>query len=594
MRTINHLSQPRISKPKKSRGQRTQGASWLLFSLPLVFLLLFYFYPLGKIFIFSFFEDNVFAPEVFYKVVIESIYLKILWFTIWQALLSTVITVLFALPGAYIFAKFRFVGRDLLLALMIIPFIMPTVVTAAAFRALLGDNGLINNTFISAFSLTTPPVQIEQSVTFFLLAHLFYNYTLVVKIVSSYWHSIDANLTSAAKMLGSSPWNSFRHVTLPLILPAISSAALLVFIFCFTSFGVILILGGPGFATLEVEIYRQTVQMFNLPVAATLSILQILFNFLLMWLHAWLSKRSKITFFTSAATTTLTRPPNLFQRFILYSNLTFILVLVASPLFALFLMSFQGVDGLTVNYYLALFTSTRDSIFFVEPASAVINSLFFATVSMIIALFLGLLAANFLAKDRGSGSTFWDAIIMLPLATSAVTLGFGYIISLNKPPLNLRDSLALVPIAHSLVALPFVVRCLMPALRQIPKSLTEAAIMLGKSPIQVWWQVELPHIKKSLLVAAIFSFCISMGEFGASSFVVRPHTPTMPVAIFRFLSQPGEMNYGQAMAMSSILMIITCASFWILSKIEGTSVARLKLPFKKHHDEKNTFATHGK
>jgi thiamine transport system permease protein len=189
---------------------------------------------------------------------------------------------------------------------------------------------------------------------------------------------------------------------------------------------------------------------------------------------------------------------------------------------------------------------------------------------MTIAVTLGLLASTFLAsaRERGSSSSFWDAIIMLPLATSAVTLGFGYIITLNKPPLNLRDSLALVPIAHALVAFPFVVRCILPSLRQIPQTLREAASLLGASPYQIWRWVDIPIISRAILVGAVFAFSISMGEFGASAFVTRPHTPTMPVAIFRFLGQPGDLNYGQAMAMSSILMLVTCSGFWLLGRLK--------------------------
>jgi len=195
------------------------------------------------------------------------------------------------------------------------------------------------------------------------------------------------------------------------------------------------------------------------------------------------------------------------------------------------------------------------------------NSVAYGLGAMLISVTLGLLAATYLASARGRSGALLDAIIMLPLATSAVTLGFGYIITLNAPPLNLRDSLALIPIAHGLVALPFVVRCILPGIRQIPQTLREAAALLGASPHRVWKEVDLPLIRYPIIVGAIFAFSISIGEFGASSFLVRPHTPTMPIAIFRFLSRPGDMNYGQAMAMSSILMAVTAGSFWLLGRI---------------------------
>lgn len=545
---------------------------WLIFSLPLLFLLVFYFYPLIKIVLLSFLPEGNWDSARLSKLINTPIYGRILWFTCWQAALSTIITLILALPGAYVFARYRFFGKNLLQALMTVPFVLPTVVTAAAFRALLGSNGLLNNWLMTGFDLSHPPIRIDQTVAFFLLAHVFYNYTLVLRIVGGFWAGLNPDLPRAAKMLGASPWQTFRRITLPLLMPAIGSSALLVFIFCFTSFGVVLILGGPGYATLEVEIYRQSVQLFNLPVAAALSLIQILVNFLLMWLHARLSKRSRISFYSDSATTgeavRVTTPG---EKIFISTNILFMITLLLTPLLALVVRSVTGEDGFTFAYYLALFTTGTRSIFFVEPISAVANSIGFALAAMTIAVILGVLASSFLASSRkrdSSSSSLWDAIIMLPLATSAVTLGFGYIITLNKPPLNLRDSLALVPIAHALVAFPFVVRCILPTLRQIPQTLREAASLLGASPYQVWRWVDIPIISRAILVGAMFAFSISMGEFGASAFVTRPHTPTMPVAIFRFLGQPGDLNYGQAMAMSSILMLVTCSGFWLLGRLK--------------------------
>jgi thiamine transport system permease protein len=552
---------------------------WLVFSLPLTFLILFYFYPLIKIVLLSLLPDGTWDADAISKLIDSPIYGRILWFTCWQAVLSTVLTLALALPGAYVFARYRFFGKNLLQALMTIPFVLPTVVTAAAFRALLGPNGLLNNWLMSGFNLAQPPIRIDQTVSFFLLAHVFYNYTLVVRIVGSFWAGLDPDLRAAATMLGASPWQTFRRITLPLLMPAIGSASLLVFIFCFTSFGVVLILGGPGYATLEVEIYRQSVQLFNLPMAALLSLIQIVVNFLLMWLYARLGKKSPIAFYSDSATGTAVKIATVRQKIFIAANILWMILLLVTPLLALVLRSLTGPDGLTCAYYLALFTTQARSVFFVEPISAVANSIGFALAAMTLAVILGLLASTFLASDRSqdpsraahsSHPSFWDAIIMLPLATSAVTLGFGYIITLNRPPLNLRDSLALVPIAHALVAFPFVVRCILPSLRQIPQTLREAAALLGASPYQVWRRVDIPIISRAILVGAVFAFSISMGEFGASAFVTRPHTPTMPVAIFRFLGQPGDLNYGQAMAMSTLLMLVTCSGFWLIGRLDSS------------------------
>lgn len=354
-------------------------------------------------------------------------------------------------------------------------------------------------------------------------------------------------------------------------MPAIGSAAILVFIFCFTSFGVVLILGGPACATIEVEIYRQAIHLFNLPMAATLSIIQILINFFFMWCHAAITQKSRINFLTGTGRTTGVKPASWPAKLTVATNTAFMAILLILPLAALVISSFTGHDGMTLVYYRNLFMGETSSLLYVPPLEAVRNSVGFALMTMLIAMVLGIFAASALAADRRRWSTVWDAILMLPLATSAVTLGFGYIITLNRPPLNLRDSLALVPLAHTLVAFPFVLRCLLPPLRRLPSSLTEAASLLGASPMSIWLKIKLPLLKTALLGAAVFSFSVSMGEFGASAFVARPHLPTMPVAIFRFLGQPGELNFGQAMAMSTILMLITCCGFWLIGKLDTSA-----------------------
>jgi thiamine transport system permease protein len=179
---------------------------------------------------------------------------------------------------------------------------------------------------------------------------------------------------------------------------------------------------------------------------------------------------------------------------------------------------------------------------------------------------LGLLVAYAL-KQHAAINRWIDPLFMLPLGASAVTLGLGFIIVFNTPPWNSPDFPLLIPIAHSLIALPFVVRSLLPALRSIPQSLRQAAIALGASPLRVFREVDLPILMRALLVSIVFAFTISLGEFGASSFLSTPNNPTIPIAIYRYISQPGALNYGQALAMSTLLMLVCAAGIWAIEKI---------------------------
>ena len=254
---------------------QTKLKTILLWILPVTFLCLFYFYPLESILRLSFSRSDTGFLNPFFEAVQSSSIMGVLGFTIWQAGLSTLLTLLLGLPGAFLLARFNFPGKSLLKAITGVPFVMPTLVVAAGFNALLGNKGWVNIALMSGLSLSKPPIQFTNSLTAILVAHIFYNTTIVLRMVGDFWSHLDPKLNQAAQCLGANRWQEITKITIPLLLPIIAAASLLVFIFDFTSFGVILILGGPRFSTLEVEIYYQTISLFNLPLAAVLSVLQL-------------------------------------------------------------------------------------------------------------------------------------------------------------------------------------------------------------------------------------------------------------------------------------------------------------------------------
>jgi len=541
-----------------------------LLLVPLGFLGLFFFYPLAAIFQVSLAPEGRLNLGGFAELVTSSYYRNTLWFTCWQAALSTLLTLAFALPGAYVFARFQFPGKSLLLSLATLPFVLPTVVVAAAFTALIGPRGLLNSILMNMFALPSPPIQLDRTLTLILIAHVFYNYAVALRMISSYWANQNPRMEEAARVLGAHGWRLWWNVRLPILRPAIIAAAVLVFIFTFTSFGVVLLLGGPRFATLEVEIFVQARNLFNLPVAAALSLVQIGLMFAMMIVYTRLQQR--IAADTISARQVTRRPKNCREWALVVGNVVFMTVILLVPLGALVIRSFSGEEGFTSQYYQQLTINTRNSVLFVPPAQAIGNSILFAIFTTVLALILGLITAYLLSRSTGGLTDILDPLFMLPLATSAVTLGFGYIIALDEPPLNLRASPVLIPLAHTLVAMPFVVRSALPALRAIAPSLQEAAQVLGASPWRVWWLVDMPLISRGLIVGATFAFTVSMGEFGASLFVARPDTPTMPIVIYRLLGQPGAINYGQALAMSSLLMLVSAVAFMLIERLRTAGI----------------------
>ena len=536
----------------------------ILFAVPILFLIAFYFYPLFAIL------QTSFADASGLGILFDAYYARVFGFTIFQAALSTLLTLAVALPAAYIFAHYEIRGASILRAITTIPFLMPTIVVATSFSALFGPGGIVNLGLMQLWRLESPPIQILNTVWIILLAHTFYNFTVVLRIVGGFWANLDPQIENAARMLGANRWRTFTEITLPLIAPAIIAASLLVFMFDFTSFGVVLILGGARLATLEVEVYRQTVNLFNLPVAAVLSLVQLVCTFALMVVYTRLQARLAQPLKLRPQTTARRKPEHAGEKLLVWGYLAAMLIFLLMPLV---LVAFASLEN-GFTYYAELVINRRGSITFVPPIQAVQNSLLFAGATVVLATILGLIAAYSLTQDRRPmtddrtfsvlrlPSSVLDPIYMLPLGTSAVTLGFGFIIALGY----WRTSVWLVPIAHSLVAFPFVVRSLLPVIRSIQPRLREAAQILGASPARVWREIDLPIVARAIIIGAVFAFTVSMGEFGATTLVARPDMPTIPMAIYRLLGQPGLINFGQALALSTILMVVSGIAIVVMEK----------------------------
>jgi len=529
-----------------------------LAALPLAFLGVFFVYPVVSILALGLAPDGVLDIGAALGVLTQPFVAEVAWFTLWQAALSTVLTVGLALPGAYVFARFEFPGRRLISALSIVPFVLPTVVVAAAFLALLGAR--------SPFG-----IRLDHTIVAILIAHVFYNYAVVLRIVGGVWSQIDPRLEDAARVLGASRWAAFRMVTLPLLRPAIASAASIVFLFTFTSFGVILLLGGAQFSTLEVEIYRQTAELLDLRTAAVLALLQMTALVVLLFLYSRYQQRNAIQQRLLARQMVARRPRTRGERALVAANLLVMALLLGLPLLMLLERALAVPGGFGLGNFQALFATTQLSALFVPPIDAIRNSLLFAAACTLICAPLGLAAAVVIARGRGRLASGFDALLMLPLGTSAVIVGFGFLVALGNLPIDLRTSVILIPIAHAIVALPFLVRATVPVLRSVDQRLRDAAAVLGASPARVWRAIDLPIVSRAALIGAGFAFAVSLGEFGATLFIVRPDTPTMPVAVFRLLSQPGALAFGQAMAMAALLMLATGASVLVFDRLQTGS-----------------------
>ena len=459
--------------------------------------------------------------------------------TLRMAAAGTLGSVILGIPGAYALYVCRFPGQRALRAVASVPFVLPTVVVGVAFRSLLGKDG--------AYSF----LELDGTETAVVAAMAFFNFSVVVRTVGTMWAGLDPRSADAARMLGAGPVRVFRTVTLPAIAPAIAGAASLVFLFCSTAYGIVMTLGGVS--TLESEIWARTNRL-NFDVAAGLSLVQFVIVALALIVSSRFSRSAALAMARRKRRLRLADAPAVALTAVV------ILALILAPMASLIARSLVHADAWSLENYRQLATSGSGFTGGVTVIEALGNSLRAAAYATLVALAVGVPLAFALSRPARTrrariGQSLAEAFAMAPLGVSSVTVGFGFLIALRGPPLELGSEA--VPFAQAIVAVPMALRALLPVLRAIDPRLREAAATLGAGPARILRTVDLPLAAKGLMLAAGFALAISLGEFGASSFLVSGENDTLPVLISRLLNRPGAANYGMALAASVILGLLT-------------------------------------
>ncbi|HJM27569.1 MAG: iron ABC transporter permease [Acidimicrobiales bacterium] len=521
----------------------------IAFLIVSAFYTVFYFYPVGKVLNYGTGFSTV------SRVFNSSATWKVIWFTTWQAIVSTFISVIVGICIANVFTKFEFRGKQVLKALAIIPFVMPTVVVATAFISV--------NDFLH---LNGTPFSLQGSTLGIIVAHVFFNTAIVIRTVGSIWPQIDFESEMAARTLGANSCTTFFRVTLPQLKTSIFASASLAFLFTFTSFGVILLLGGLEKATLETEIWRYATQRTDFETAATLGIIQLVIIIIMLAVNT--RSRSLITPAKKSAAaynrSNYTNPRLIRLR--LTSCIVFITGFLGLPFAILIERSLSASNGYSFQYYKQIFLESSERFSIFGTRRAIFNSLLWASLAMVIATILGLLAAVLMTHKSKKISRSSDIFLLLPLGTSGVLIGFGIIVGLNTSILDVRSEWWIVPVAQSILGVGFVSRIVSTAITNQDPELKQAAQTLGAGPAKVWWHIDMPIVSRSLVAGATFAFAIAIGEFGATAFLARPQRPTIPTAVFNLLGRPGAATFGQAMALSVILALITATAVSLLER----------------------------
>ncbi len=518
----------------------------ILWLVPLCFVVVFFYWPISQITAISL--SGQWLSRVFEAKTLEAI-----WFTIWQATLSTVVTILVALPGAYVLYRKSFVGQKLIRALITIPFVLPSIVIAigfTVFRSAHDFNQELGFTFLA------------DPVYWIIAAHVFVNYSIAVKTIGGVWAVLDESVDSAAALDGAGRFRTLMSISLPQLVPALVSAASLIFLFSATSFGIVLVLGGGQVSTIETAIYFAATQRLDLELAAALVFVQTLITAIAYFVGTKLSKGTV----GLEEVLDLDEKPRVELRdlpAIVFSSVIWV-GLLAMPLVLVLVQAFhvEGVFGF--ENFMNLGTRGARNLLNISILDAIWNSIRNMVIAALISFSFGTLISWLLTKTRFRSL---DLVFLLPLGISSVVLGFGFLIAFNASWFPVGSSWIIVPVAQSLIALPMVIRLVYPSLIAVGKESIEQAQLDGASSWQIWRFVESKMIRGILLTALGYAATISLGEFGASSFLANGSQATIPTLLYRLISRPGEQNYGMAMAVSAILIFLSAAIVFLVSRV---------------------------
>lgn len=542
---------------------------------PVGFLAVFFYFPLLSI-LKEGIQDAAgqLTSEYLLATIRDPLNRRVIVFTIKQALLSTLLTFILGFPGAYLVTKYDFPGKSVLKALTTVPFVLPAIIVSLGFIILFGNNGFLNRGLMALFRLEEPPLRVLYSLKAIVLAHAFYNFPLVVRLVSAVWSSIDPRIEDAARSLGAREFRVFWHVTLPMIFPGILASLALTFIFCFMSFAVVLVLGGVRYATIEVNIYTLMTVMLDYKMGSALAMVQSLFSLSFMFFYAKVIDLGGRT--ERVAVETPGSRPKLFasihelftwRGILVLGYFGLVLLVIIGPLLSVLSFSVIHQQGdqtvFSLKSYVTIFTLPYSPILGTTPLQSIRNSLFFGSMTVFFSLPLGVSIAFVLTRAKFPLKNLFDALVMLPLGISSISLGLGYVRSFHKPPLMITGTWYAIVFAHTIIAYPFVMRAVSPILKNMKSTLVDAAMSLGANRVRSFFLIELPLIKPGIIVGATFAFAISIGELGATYMLYRPHLTTMPISIYRFLSAHDLVG---ASAMGMILIAVCTLLFLCIEK----------------------------
>ena len=456
---------------------------------------------------------------------------RVLW-SVLQATLTCGAALLMGVPLAWVLARFEFWGRELTLRLLMLPFVVPTLVAALGVLALLGPRGLLSGLL---------GLDLQGTPWLLIYGNLFFNLCLVVRAGVEALGQVNARQVAVARTLGASPWRAFWRVEWPTIAPWLASSLCLVFLYCFSGFGLALVLGGQRYATAEVEIYTLVAHELKLAEASLLALTMLVVTGGVALGYARLEKRLAAP--ARVEPMARRRPQGLLQWLGL-----------GTALFTLFLICLAPLAAIVGR---ALWAGPEAWLVLAERETlhALWNTLRFSAMALVMATVLGLAHAL-----TAHASVAWRAAAYLPFVVSPVTVAFGLLLLYPQ----WTASLGLLLAAYALLAYPFVASSLAAGLDRLPAHLQQAARTLGAGPWRTLWRVTLPLLRPALRRGMAFAAATALGEFAVTLFLSRPEWATLTTLMYERMGRPGTANLDAALVLASGLMALALMAFLLI------------------------------
>jgi len=528
------------------------------FALVLIFLI----YPLADVFQYSFTDKETGALSLanWAEFLSRKYYLKAFIHSMFVAVSTTGLCLLFGIPLAFFTTRYRIRGSALLNTVAVLALLSPPFIGAYSWVTMLGRNGFLRVALASA-GIDLPPIYGPIGI---ILADSLQYFPFVSLMTAGALTTIDRSLEEASENLGASSARTFFRVTLPLVLPSVTGGALISFMMSLSNFGTPMIIGGNYLVLPTLAYNLFTSEIAERPgMASTVSLILMLCATGVIALQQWASSRRKYAsmLVNRPVRKSLSGVASCLAHLVCYA----IVGLAALPLAVVVFFSFRNTNGPVFTPGFSL--ESYRMIFFDVPKT-VANSFLYSLVAVVLIALVGTLLGFIVARRRTMAVKVLDPLLMVPYIVPGTVLGIGYIVAFNRKPFFLVGTATIMIMTYFIRRLPYSVRSAASILKQIDPALEEAGINLGSAPGRTFRTVTLPLMKAGIVSGAIMSWVTSMNELSASILLYVGRTMTMPIKVYLSVL---DGFFGTASAMSTILLAVTGIALYLVNRWAGKS-----------------------